>query len=155
MPVSFACRIGLSYTQQELGKGKAGEPWVERHLDAWLHEPTTIPRLLCSCAPSTTREPLCSVAWTSEFHSARCPGWLMDLSKRRAYAATYLFRPLCSLMFRFALAGWSPQARSLSAMGRAAREGLVVTGRRQFSPENTLAFLSEGAFHRAKGKGRL
>lgn len=116
---------------------------------ASVNKQTTIPQLLCSCAPSTT---LCSVAWTSEFHSAPCPGWLTDLSKPRAYAATYLFRPLCSLMFRFALVGWSPQARSLSAIGRAAREGLVVTWRCQFSPENTFAFLSKGAFLRAKGK---
>lgn len=28
--------IGLSYTQQGLGKGEAGEPWMDWHLDAWL-----------------------------------------------------------------------------------------------------------------------
>lgn len=43
-------------------------------------------------------------------------------SKPRAYAAIYLFRPLCRLMFRFAFAGWSPQARSMSAVGRGVSE---------------------------------
>jgi len=48
-------------------------------------------------------------------------GW-WTFSKPCAYAAIYLFRPLCRSMFRFALAGWSPQARSMSAVGRGVRE---------------------------------
>lgn len=68
-------------------------------------------------------------------------------SKPCAYAAIYLFRPLCRLTFRFALAGWSPQARSVSAVRRGVRErGWLSLGGVSFQSWRHACFSFKGCF---------
>lgn len=81
MPVSFACRDWLVLYSAGAWKGEGrralGCPAHVMH--GFSEQRQNNSDLLCSCAPSTTWEPLCSVAWTSEFHPAWCQGELVNL----------------------------------------------------------------------------
>lgn len=109
-------------------------------------------QLLCSCAPSTTWEPLCSVAWTSEFHPAWCQGELVNLFQTPCLCC-YLISLDLLVDPRSGFHWWDGGPESgMSAVGRGVRERGCHWERWAFSPKDMLACLSKGAFHKAKGK---
>lgn len=154
MPVSFACRDWLVLYSAGAWKGEGRRaldglaPWCMALVNKRQY--FTAPVQLCSQHDVRAPAQRCMDLWIP---FCLVPRW--PFSKPRAYAAIYLFRPLCRLMFRFALAGWSPQARSMSAVGRGVREeGLMVTGRAELSVlKMCLLFFQRVLFIRLRERG--
>lgn len=124
MPVSFACRVWLVLRSAGAweGEGRSALGGLAPRCMALVNNRQyfTAPAQLCS--QHDTRAPVqrCMEPLNSILPGAKDSWW--PFSKPRAYAAIYLFRPLCRVTFGFAFAGWSPQVRSTSAVGRGVRE---------------------------------
>lgn len=132
MPVSFACWDWLVLYSAGAWKGLESPGWTGTLMHGFSEQN---PLYHSSCAVVLPAQHESSCAALHGPLNSILPGAKVDLSKPCAYAAIYLFRPLCRSMFRFMLVGWSPQARSMYAVGRGVlgREGLVVTGRGELS----------------------